>query len=132
MNQPPDPLGSGHPLSSGSGHHSQTGRDQLVACKDGSQRHQLDQHRLQALYPVIPAALAGKELCMLHPVRYMPPPGAYYNLHDWYNVRFSHSASRSCGVCMGERHVNRGRPCYETCLACGDIHPTVVSEPPAC
>jgi hypothetical protein len=138
MNRPPDPPGYGHPLSSGSGHplssgsghlHSQTGRGRPVACQDGSQRHQLDQHRLRALYPVIPAALVGKEMRMLHPVRYMPPPGAYYDLHDKERVRFPYTIKKSCKVCMDEQHVDSGQLCHRTCLACGGTHPPAVSEP---
>jgi hypothetical protein len=131
MNRPPDPPGYGHPLSSGSGHpHSQTGRGRLVPCQDGSQRHQLDQHRLRALYPVIPVGLISKELGMLHPVRYMPPYGEFYDLHDKERVRFPYSVKQSCKVCMDGKHADSGEPCLGTCLACWKTHPTIVSEPP--
>jgi hypothetical protein len=124
------PSGYGQSLSSGSGRpHPQTVRGQLVPSHDASQRHQLDQKRLRALYPVIPAALASKDMRMLHPVRYMPPPGAFYDLHDKERVRFPYSVKKSCKVCMGEKHVDSGQPCHRTCLACGGTHPTAVSEP---
>jgi hypothetical protein len=130
MNRPPDPPGSGHPLSSGSGHpHSQTGRGRLVPSHDEG-RHQLDQHRLRELYPVIPAGLISQELRMLHPVRYMPPHGAYYDLHDKERVQFPYPVKKSCKVCMGEKHVGIGQPCHKTCLACGGTHPLAVSGPP--
>jgi hypothetical protein len=128
MNEPPDPPGSGH--SFGSGHpHSQTGRGRLVPSHDKG-RHQLDQHRLRELYPVIPAGLISQELRMLHPVRYMPPHGAYYDLHDKERVQFPYPVKKSCKVCMNRKHVDIGQPCYETCLACGRTHPLAVSEPP--
>jgi hypothetical protein len=68
MNEPPDPPGSGHPLSSGSGHPlssglgrpSQTGRGRLVPSHDDG-RHQLDQHRLRELYPVIPTIIYNEQ-----------------------------------------------------------------------
>jgi hypothetical protein len=128
--------GFGHPLSSGFGHplssghpRSQAERGRIVPCKDGSQRHQLDQKRLQEFYPFIPGALTGKELYMLHPVRYMPPHGDFYDIHDRERVQFPYTTIRqSCKVCMDEQHVEGEMLCHEMCLGCGQTHPTVVSE----
>jgi hypothetical protein len=91
---------------------------------DGSQQHQLSQERLWAFYPDIPAALDNKELYMLHPVRYMPPHGEFYDPHDKERVRFPCPVKKTCKVCMGEKHVDRGMPCHRSCLACGGSHPT--------
>jgi hypothetical protein len=127
----PPSSGYGHPPSSGSGHpQSQTGRGELLPGSDGSKRHQLDQRRLRELYPVIPEGLISVEMHILHPVRYMPPHGAYFDLLDKERVQFPYPVKKSCKVCMGKKHVYNDQPCYEMCLACGQTHPLVVSEPP--
>jgi hypothetical protein len=121
--------GSGQ-THSGSGHPSpdQTRQPnvELVPGSDESQKHQLNAQDVERLYPNVPTLFQPRTMRLLHPVRYMPPFGEYFDGLDKDNVKFD-VFSKSCRTCFGPRHITQDHNCHEICRVCGRVHPGQVS-----
>lgn len=122
---------SGHDRNSQGGYGRPSGhkaRIRLEPAADVS-KYQLTDTTIKTFCSIVPSALeAAERLKVLHPIRYMPPHGEFFNLQDKQRVPLPDEICREiCRTCFKTKHTAGHEQCDRPCPLCGNSHQGLVS-----